>query len=122
MGIARTVGEDGENYAASFLEFKGFEIIHRNWRAGRLEIDLIAREKNKIIFIEVKSRFEKQGILHPEDMVDVVKQRRLITAAQRFMEKYPFDSSVRFDVISVITTPYSKCLFYHPDAFFPMGD
>ncbi len=122
MGVARAVGEDGENQAAAFLEFKGFKITHRNWRAGHLEIDIIAREGNKVVFIEVKSRFEKQGILHPEDMVDVVKQRRLITAAQRFMEKYPHNGPLRFDVISVITTPFSKRLFYHPDAFFPMGD
>jgi putative endonuclease len=122
MGVARAVGDDGENYAAAFLKFKGFEIIHRNWRAGHLEIDIIAREENKIIFIEVKSRFEKKGHLHPEDGVNSGKQRKLIKAAQRFMEKYPSNSSVRFDVISVITTPYSKHLFYHPDAFFPMGD
>jgi putative endonuclease len=122
MAVAQTVGENGENQAAAFLEFKGFEIIHRNWRAGRLEIDIIVRDGNKLVFIEVKSRFEKQGILHPEDMVNTLKRGRLITAAQRFMEKYPHNGPIRFDVISVITTTHSKRLFYHPDAFFPMGD
>lgn len=121
VGSARQTGENGEIHAADFLVYKGFEVLHRNWRTGHLEIDIIARDGNKIVFIEVKSRFDKLGNLHPEDMVNAGKQKKLILAAQLYLRKFPHDGPLRFDVISIVSTPFSRHLYYHPDAFFPLG-
>jgi putative endonuclease len=122
MVSAKQIGTGGENHAAFFLSFKGFELLHRNWRAGHLEIDIIAKDGNKLVFIEVKSRFRKVGNIHPEDMVNATKQKKLILAAQKYLNKFPHHGPLRFDVISIVTNAFSRHLYYHPDAFFPMGD
>ncbi|MBM3920300.1 MAG: YraN family protein [Sphingomonadales bacterium] len=122
MGSSQQTGENGESQAAEFLLYKGFEVLHRNWRTGHLEIDIIAKDGNRIIFIEVKSRYDKSGNMHPEDMVNAGKQKKLILAAQRYLRKFPHDGPLRFDVISIVLTSFSRHLYYHPDAFFPLGD
>lgn len=122
MGSSQKVGSNGENFAVAFLEFKGFELLHRNWRAGPLEIDIIAKDKSRLVFIEVKSRKYYSQNLHPEDMVNSLKQRRLIKAAQKFLMRFPHDGPVRFDVISIVSNSFSRHLYYHPDAFFPVGN
>lgn len=115
------VGEEGEAYAVYFLECKGFEVIHRNWRTGRYEIDIVAQDKRSLVFVEVKSRYNRSERVQPEDCVNPLKQRKLIKAAQKYLQQFPHKGPIRFDVISVMTTHGCRQLFYHPDAFFPMG-
>lgn len=121
MQTSKQVGDAGENYAADFFRFKGFDIIHRNWRSGKLEIDIVAKDKNRLVFVEVKSRLMVNDEVHPEDRVNADKQRKLMQAAQHFLTQNPHNGPLRFDIVSVVITHFSRCLYYHPDAFFPMG-
>lgn len=121
MHTSKQVGDAGENYATEFLRFKGFEIMHRNWRSGKLEIDIVAKDKNRLVFVEVKSRLMVIDEVHPEDKVNADKQRKLILAAQHYLMKNPHNGPLRFDIVSVVISHFSRCLYYHPDAFFPMG-
>jgi len=89
-----------EQHAATFLENQGFEILERNYRAGRREIDIIARDKRTLVFVEVKSSGSKQ-FGHPAERVDNRKIGFLTQAAQQYLEKHDIgDLDLRFDVIT----------------------
>lgn len=121
MGVAQEVGDAGENFAFSFLIFKGFEILHKNWRTGKLEIDIIAKDGNKLVFVEVKSSIVLSEVFYPEDRVNIIKQKKIVRAAEKYLGQNPHIGPLRFDIVSVAITPLGRHLYYHPDAFFPMG-
>jgi len=92
-------GNRGETLACAYLQKCGAQIIARNVRLGRGEIDIIAREGDVILFIEVKSRSSLR-FGTPAEAVHLQKQQRIIDAASRYMARHGLcDSPVRFDVI-----------------------
>ncbi|MFQ6009382.1 MAG: YraN family protein [Candidatus Zixiibacteriota bacterium] len=98
----RKTGENYERMAASFFEQNGFEILQRNWRAGRQEIDLIVKKDNLIAFVEVKStRSKKFG--HPVERVDDKKVVNLTKAAQQYLLDNKIEGcDLRFDVVTFV--------------------
>ena len=99
-------GRKGEDLAVAYLTGCGFRIIERNWRGKwtRNEIDLIARDGNDLVFVEVKSaRTDKFG--DPSTWIDARKQAALARAASDYLtdcgETY---SSIRFDAILITTS------------------
>ena len=91
-----------EKLAGRFYEEQGFEILARNWRAGRLEIDLIVQRDNLIVFVEVKSASSKL-FGHPAERVDEKKTVNLTRAAQQFIEQKKVDNcDLRFDVVTFV--------------------
>lgn len=100
MSHTNDTGQLGERLAANFLEKKGFEIVERNYRCGRAEIDLIARRENWLLFVEVKTRAStRYG--HPEEFVDTGKMSRLYFAAEQYIYRINWQGHVRFDIVSV---------------------
>ena len=99
--VNKVVGSKGESLAADFLVRKGYEILERNFRYGRGEIDLIARRGNLITFCEVKTRRSRvYGV--GEDAVDSKKQNQIRTVAEGYtMTRDLASSDFRFDVIVV---------------------
>jgi putative endonuclease len=93
-------GSKGENMAAEYLEKKGFEVIARNYRHKRAEIDLIVKRGNWILFVEVKTR-TSFAYGEPEDFVDELKVRKIFEAAEAFIFSTNWQGHVRFDVVSV---------------------
>ena len=87
--------------AEDYLLAKGYTILHRNWRTARKEVDLIARNADELVFIEIKTR-SGLGYGFPEESVSTAKQTNLRTAAEIFLEAHPHFKTVRFDVISII--------------------
>ena len=79
-------GRAGEDAAVVLLERQGYEILARNWRHQRLEVDVIAREQTTYVFVEVKVR-RNSTYGSPEEMVDASKLARLEQAAYRFLEQ-----------------------------------
>ena len=116
-------GQLGETAAAEFLEKKGWRIAERNWRSGRVEVDIIAWDEEEIlVFVEVKTRAgERSGFGSPEESVDAKKQDMLARAAGIYMESIDYEWEIRFDVVAVILR-HSKVLEIRhiEDAFFPM--
>lgn len=99
--ISKTdIGRRYEDQAALFFKRQGYEILERNWRAGRKEIDLIVRNSKVVAFVEVKAAAsERFG--HPSEKVDRKKQGHLIEVARRFIaEKEITGVDLRFDVIT----------------------
>ena len=93
-------GNDGENMAVDFLIKKGFEIVQRNYKFRRAEIDIIARKENWTIFVEVKTRsYSYYG--NPEEFVDYDQARRIFQAAEEFIFSTNWKGHIRFDIISI---------------------
>ena len=119
MARHNETGRRGEELAALFLEEKGWTIIERNWRHGRAEVDLIARDGEVLVFVEVKtSRSDLFG--PPEAWVSARKMKLLTRAAVAFMEQVDHRDEIRFDVVAVYLPYRGQAEIRHlPDAFFP---
>jgi len=96
------LGRSGEDSAVDFLKKSGYKILARNYRNYIGEIDIIARDKETIVFVEVKTRTsEKCGF--PAEAVSVFKQRQISrTAIMYLKENNLLQKSARFDIISVL--------------------
>ena len=99
MNIGKTGGM-GESLTADFLRKNGFVIVKRNYHCRFGEIDIIAENKEYIIFTEVKTRRE-DSLVSPAEAVDARKQRRIILTAEDFLSKYETELQPRFDVAEV---------------------
>ncbi len=95
-------GKIGEEIAVKFLTKKGFKILRRNYRYGKGEIDIIAMDGDKLIFVEVKTRIsDRFGT--PEDSVTIKKRKQLRKIADAFLQTNEVEfSECRFDVIGII--------------------
>ena len=94
-------GERGENLAVWYLEKNGYKIIEQNYRNQMGEIDIIAREKKTIVFVEVKSR---RSIRYgsPKLAVTPKKQRKISMVALYYLKTTrQIDSKARFDVVAI---------------------
>lgn len=93
-------GQRGEQAAAEWLHDNGFELLHRNWRSGRYELDIVARHHDVIHFVEVKTR--KPGSLtSPEEAMTAAKVRSLMQGAQAYIAQNAIDLETQFDLIAV---------------------
>jgi putative endonuclease len=117
-----TLGERGERLAAKFLKRIGYTILARNYTCPVGEIDLIARDGDSIVFVEVKTR-ASDADADPENNVTYAKRRRLTRAAKYFvMRRRAQDAPCRFDVVAAVLPPDGKGVIEHfPDAFAPAG-
>jgi putative endonuclease len=93
-------GNKGENLAADFLIRKGFQVVAKNYRYSRGEIDLIVQQNDWLIFVEVKTRSSSQ-FGEPEEFVDVAKATKIFEAAEGYIFSNNWLGHVRFDVVSV---------------------
>ncbi len=105
--ISRTqdLGRAGELEAERFLKNAGLSIVDRNVRVGKFEIDLIAKDGDEIIFVEVKTRrSDKWG--YPEGSVDYKKQKALKKAGRYYFLKHCNQKQTyRFDIIAITCEP-----------------
>jgi putative endonuclease len=94
-------GKIGEDIAVKFLSRKGYKILKRNYRYGHGEIDIIAMDKDVLIFVEVRMKFsDKFG--SPEDSVTIKKREQLKKIASAFIQMNEVNfSECRFDVIGI---------------------
>jgi putative endonuclease len=104
MNLNQDLGRYGEDRAASFLQERGYEIIDRNWHSQSGEIDLVAKDKDRLVFIEVKTR-SGSGFGHPFEAITpskVARMRRLV--ADWCVAKQVSSVKVRLDAIAVLVT------------------
>lgn len=98
-------GKKGEEIAAAFLKKNGYRIIEANFRCPLGEIDIVAREKSELVFIEVKTRKSRE-LGYPEQAVGARKQRKMSQLALWYLqEKKIADSPARFDVMAITLFP-----------------
>jgi putative endonuclease len=116
--INKTLGARGEKLAVQYLQKKGYKVIERNYRCQWGEIDLVARDKGSLIFVEIKSR-SSSGFGLPQDAVDQFKQAKLIQVAKAYMAEHHLQETIptRFDVVAVKLTPAGPEIELIKDAF-----
>lgn len=98
----RSVGQEQESRTAAALERSGYQIVRRNYRCRAGEIDLIARHRGYLVFVEVKYRKNgKKG--QPEEAVNLRKQRQISKVAAWYLAEQGLDmyTPCRFDVAAV---------------------
>jgi len=119
MGLTQIIGTAGEDAAARWLKSEGFEILARNWRSGRYELDIVARRGDTMHFVEVKSRDEGSW-QSPEEAITPAKSRAFLYAARAWLETNPTDLDAQLDLIAVDTTPDGAMeVRYIPEAVLP---
>ena len=104
-GSTTARGRRGEELAAQALQAHNYTIVERNWRDAGGELDLIARDGEYWVFVEVKSR-QGDDFGTPEQAVNPEKQRRLLDAARRYLARHDLhDVSWRVDVVAIELAP-----------------
>ena len=111
------LGDKGERIAKDYLIEKNYLIIEKNWRHLKAEIDLIAQKDNIIVFVEVKTR-SSINFGYPESFVSEKQQKRIILAANEYIQKNDIQSEARFDIISIIIGNNGG-IKHIEDAFYP---
>jgi putative endonuclease len=96
----KKLGQWGEDLAAQHLEEKGYEVLERNWRTARGEIDLVVGGGQELIFVEVKTRRgRKMG--SPEEGITRRKAAKLLTLAQQYVAEKDLEVDWRIDLVAV---------------------
>lgn len=99
MAAHNELGKQGEERAAAYLASRGYEILERNWRCGHLELDLICRQENLLVIVEVKTRRDKEE--HPDELLNRKKRKNLLTAADAYVKRQGIQNELRFDLILI---------------------
>lgn len=117
MAKHNELGELGEDLAVEELEKNGYEILERNWRYKKAEIDIIARKNEVLAIVEVKTR-SNDYIGNPQDFVTPKKIKMLVEAVNEYVISKDLDVEVRFDIIAIIINQNKLTLEHLEDAFF----
>ena len=101
MAQHNDTGNEGEELAANFLIKDGYTILHRNWRYGHLEVDMIACKAGKLHFVEVKTR-KSSFYGYPEDSVTRKKMKFLMKSADQYLHLNKQWKRIEFDILSIM--------------------
>ena len=115
----KTSGNTGEVLAENFLKKKGYLVLERNFSTKIGEIDLICRDKDYIVFVEVKTR-DASTLISPKEAVTPAKQSKIKKTALAYLSAIEKEMNVRYDVIEVMVyqTGIKKVKIHHiPGAF-----
>ncbi len=117
MARHNNVGKWGENLAVEYLYGKGYAIVERNWHCNKYEIDIIAMFRNRIVFVEVKTRSNKMD--YPETAVDRRRANRMVKAADMYINMKKICHDVQYDIVAVSGSEHDYEILHFEDAFYP---
>ncbi len=117
MSTHLELGNRGESLAENLLLDKGYKILERNWRFSRAEVDIIAKDGDVLVFVEVKTR-SSEIFGKPEESVSTQKEILLKDAASVYMEQIGHEWEIRFDIISILIKGEGYSIEHFKDAFF----
>ncbi|MEW5845490.1 MAG: YraN family protein [Bacteroidota bacterium] len=119
IGGNKDLGSMGEEIAANYLAAKGYKILHRNWHYGHKELDLVAKQDDTLVVVEVKTRSSIYWE-EPKESVRRKKQKLIVEAADEYVQRYNLNCDVRFDIVSVVISQGLPPEIEHiEDAFYP---
>lgn len=103
-----SVGQNGEEIARKYLEKQGYKILETNRRFSKLsEVDIIAQDKNTLVFVEVKTR-KTDSCGHPLEAITRSKYQHLRLGLSTYLQENPEYKKYRIDAISVLLKPELK--------------
>ena len=109
-------GEQGEQIAQNYLANLGYIILEKNWRFQKAEVDIIVKDENFLVFVEVKCR-STDIFGEPQTFVSEKKQALYQSAAEGYLEQKDLDYEIRFDIIAVILSTEKAKIEHFKDAF-----
>ena len=110
-------GDRGEKIARRFLQEHGYEIVDLNYRFGRGEIDIVARQNDVLVFCEVKTRYN-DAFGAPESALSLRKQEQIRRVARGYLYEHGIDEQeCRFDVVAIQMSKACADIRYFPNAF-----
>lgn len=118
MARHNELGSKGEEIALKMLSNKGYTIIEKNWRFDKDEIDIIAKDGDELVIVEVKTR-STDFYGYPEDAVDSNKENFLIRATEAYLAETNQDIDSRFDIVAIIHNNKETKIHHIIDAFYP---
>ncbi len=96
------IGNAGEEAVAKYVKARGMRILYRNWRHGRFELDMVCKDGDTVVFLEVKTR-KIQGITQPLEGISPKKRISLTQAARAWLMTHEaWHEPCRFDVAGVL--------------------
>ena len=101
MAQHNELGKKGEQLAVDFLLSKGYDILERNYRFDKAEVDIIAQQNDVLAIIEVKTR-STADFGNPQDFVKPKQIQRLVKAVDEYVNLNDLDVEVRFDIVAII--------------------
>ena len=117
MSERKATGDHAETIACRFLQQRGLVLITRNFRCRRGEIDLIMRDDDSLVFVEVRYR-QKNHFGHAAETVSKTKQGRIIHCARVYLGRADaWNEPARFDVVSIEGNPENINIEWLRDAF-----
>jgi putative endonuclease len=117
MAQHNDLGKAGEEKAITYLENKGYTILEKNWEFQKAEIDVLAKQGDTLVVIEVKTRSSTDFGL-PQDFVKPKKIQLLTKAVNEYVLQEDLDVSVRFDIIAIVHQNNSYIIEHIEDAFY----
>ncbi|MCB9427112.1 MAG: YraN family protein [Flavobacteriales bacterium] len=117
MAAHNELGKYGEEEAVTFLQQKGYQILERNWRFQKAEVDIIATNGKVLAVIEVKTR-SSLYYGNPQDFVNPKKIQLLVKAINNYVNYKDLDVEVRFDIIGIYKTEHICEIEHLEDAFY----
>ena len=118
MALKDELGRRGEECAAQFLAGAGYRVIARNWRCGQGEVDLIVERDGEVVFVEVKTRSNK-NFGHPFEAITALKLARLRRLAAAWCDQTDArPRRIRIDAIAVIIVSKAEPVLEHLEGVF----
>jgi len=118
MAKHNELGKAGEIRAREFLVAEGYKIRSTNYKAGKLEIDIIAEKDDWLVIVEVRTR-STDTFLAPEESIGLQKIKNLVNAAGSYIKRYNWMGETRFDIISVMPDENDYKIEHIENAFLP---
>lgn len=116
MAEHNKLGKKGEDLAVEYLQLKEYEILERNYRFQKAEVDIIAKRGNTLIAAEVKTRSTSE-FGDPQEFVKPKQIQQLVKALNHYIEENSLDLDVRFDIVAVVKNKAGIRIEHIQDAF-----
>lgn len=113
---AYELGKYGEELASRYLKKNGYIILERNYKCIYGEVDIIAKNNDCIVFVEIKTRKKIREIM-PEDSIGYSKKQHLLKSAEYYISTLPDEVNYRFDVVSIELNDLQPEIYIIKDAF-----
>ena len=118
MAAKDELGQRGERIAERHLVARGMTVIDRNWRCSQGEIDLVLRDGDVTVVVEVKTRTNTE-YKEPQEAVDWRKVRHIVVAADAYIKHFGIDLPVRFDIVTAVGDRPPFQIEHLENAFYP---
>ena len=117
MAKHNELGKKGEQLAVNYLQEHNYTIVERNYRFDKAEVDIIAKKKDILAIIEVKTRSTIE-FGNPQDFVKPKQIQRLVKAVDEYVTTNDLDVEVRFDIIAIVKEKSNYNIEHLKDAFY----